>query len=257
MHIDSVGRGGDVVVLHGIPQAPDDLDGLVNRLARRWRVHLVHLPGYGREPARVGPHDLDCIEQELLAQLQTLAPAGYSVVGISGGSYRAFRSARRGTLEPRGIVALGPLPMVVQAQREAFREAIGALQAGLEIWPAVVDGLFTEAFARANPSVPARYLAQLRDIRAETVALELDAIASEPDGLERLREVSCPVYMRVGERDQSTPPSSAVQALEWLPRARLDVVANAGHLLHHEDHDATLEAVERALTWFERGAPKS
>jgi pimeloyl-ACP methyl ester carboxylesterase len=251
VHIDTLGQGDCVVVLHGVRQEPSDLKGLVMALAEMRRVHLVHLPGYGREPARLGPYSLDAIERELAAQLCALAPDGYSLLGVGEGSYRAFRAAQRGTLAPRGLVALGPLPLVVQTLRDAWWRTIGALRAGVNVWASVIDELFTCDFARLQPEVPARYLAQLHDIAAETVARELEAIARDPDWSERLRDVTCPVYMRVGDRDTHTPHTLAMQALTWLPRARLDVVANVGHLLHHEDLDATLGAVEDALRLFE------
>ncbi|MCB9659756.1 MAG: alpha/beta hydrolase [Sandaracinaceae bacterium] len=254
MHIDSYGQGNSVVVLHGTPQEPSDLEGLVRALAETRRVHLVHLPGYGREPARLGRYDLDGIERELGAQLSTLAPEGYSLLGVSGGSYRAFRGVQRGTLSPWGIVALGPLPLVVQTLRDGWWGAIGALRGGADMWASVVEGLFTSDFASMRPEVPARYLAQLQGIAAETVAGELEAIAKDPDWSERLRDVGCPVYMRVGDLDVNTPHTLAMQALQWLPRARLDVVANVGHLVHHEDADATLGAVCEALGMFESEA---
>ena len=254
MHIESYGRGADVVILNGVRQQPQDLEDLVSALAAARRVHVVHSPGYGREPARLGRHNLDAFEDELRLQLRALAPRGFSVLGVGCGSYRAIRATQRGSWTPRGIIALGPVPLLVETMRDAWRAVVAALEAEADVWPRFVAGLFTHDFSASYPTVPAAYLSQLRAVSRETVADELRALMRDRDRSAQLRDVRCPVYMRVGEQDAHAPHTLALRAMKSLPRARLDVVADVEHLLHHEDREATLRAVLEALQHFESEA---
>ena len=50
LHVESVGHGPPLVLLHGWAMHGGVFAPLVPRLARRFRVHVVDLPGHGHSP---------------------------------------------------------------------------------------------------------------------------------------------------------------------------------------------------------------
>lgn len=248
MFIDVQGQGSNVVLLHGLPQHPRDLFRFRDALAEDHRVLLVHLPGYGATPARA-PYSLDVVEGELGAQLKVEAPDGYSLVGFSGGSYRALRGTLRGTLEPEKIAALGPLPLVPDPMRQAWLQVAEVIRGGTDVTEAAVTAMFSPAFRAAHPEVVAGYIEEVQGVQSEVIASELEAFAR--DGSLELAALACPLYLRVGSLDQNTPPALSEAAQSLLQSAerppKLDVVPDVAHLLHHEDFEGTLAAVRAFL----------
>ena len=50
VHVFESGEGAPIVLLHGLPSPPDDLEALAADLPGL-RVLVPHLPGYGKTPA--------------------------------------------------------------------------------------------------------------------------------------------------------------------------------------------------------------
>ena len=71
---------------------------------------------------------------------------------------------------------------------------------------------------------------------------------------ERLPEVDVPAVVVVGTRDQLTPVSHARRLAELLPKARLEVLPDAGHMLPFEHPDKVAELI-RSLASAEAGEP--
>jgi pimeloyl-ACP methyl ester carboxylesterase len=239
----------DLLILPGMPQAPSDLRGLAEPLSAIRRTHIAHFPGYGdsREHHALAP-ELDRVESDLADALRVLGVQEYDVLGFSGGSYRCFRAAVRGTLRPRRIVALGPLPFVPEPMGAGWRQAVALSQSGVDVLPGGVDAMFSAPFRARSPGVVAGCLGALREqLAMEALHHELLAVANDVLTLDQLAALTCPVYLRVGELDANTPPALSTQAATVLSHARVDIVPGVAHMLHHEDLPATLDAVTLAL----------
>lgn len=246
MFVDVLGRGPDLVLVHGLPQAPSDLDALAHALAATHRVLLVHLPGYGRSPEWEGEYVVESVGAALAVDLRRLGVAEPLLVGFSGGAYRVLQLALdHPDLAPRGIVQLGPLAGQDEADRERFRGTADALDAGVDLTEPVRTMMFSPRFAEAHVEDTARVVrdAMLGATSPAVVATELRAIAAAPDLRPRLGELRVPMLLRVGEHDVPTPPAHARDVAGRYHAAELQVVPGVGHMLHHEDPRGTVVAV--------------
>ena len=94
-HVESVGRGPPLVMLHGWAMHSGLWAPLLPRLIARFRVHCVDLPGHGFSPSLV-PYTLDSITQAVAAAFDAspdTADTPLIVLGWSLGGAVAMRWA--------------------------------------------------------------------------------------------------------------------------------------------------------------------
>lgn len=239
-----------MVVLHGAPQAVDDLAGLAKALSARYRVSCVHLPGYGRTPPWAGSrYDIEAVGGEIVRTLERAGIRRPSLVGMSGGSYRALQIALdHPGAGIRALALLGALADLDEENRQALRGFGQALEAGVDITEPCVPRLFSPRHASAHPREAREIVAAMLQAPARSgVAAELNAFAESADLRPRLGSIAVPVYLRVGELDVATPVACSEEIHRAIPSSRLDVVPGCGHLIHHEDRENTIAAIAAFL----------
>ena len=72
---------------------------------------------------------------------------------------------------------------------------------------------------------------------------DLSACNDYAEGVDRAREVRCPVLLVLGERDSMTPARAARDLEAALPAARRLVVRHGGHQLMSERPNQVLDAL--------------
>lgn len=112
LHVDSAGSGPPLVLLHGWALHGGLFAPLVPALARRFRVHVVDLPGHGHSPA-VDPYTLDGIVARLDDRFARAAPL--TVLGWSLGGTVALRWALRAPVHVARLVLVCATPRFVAA----------------------------------------------------------------------------------------------------------------------------------------------
>ena len=105
-----------------------------------------------------------------------------------------------------------------------------------------------------STAVPARALTRqgarkLRNTSAGLAAsLRATGTGTQTPLWDRLDEIECPVLVLVGEHDAKFTGLGR-RLVEGLPRAELVVVPGAGHSVHLEQPDATVDAI---AAWLDR-----
>jgi 3-oxoadipate enol-lactonase len=111
---------------------------------------------------------------------------------------------------------------------------------------ALVEGTlsrwFTQPFRAREPALMTQIGAMIAGTPVEGYAGCCAAIAGV-NTLERLRTLSHPALVLVGDQDQGTPPAMAQRIVEHWPGARLQVLADAAHLPNLEQAQAFNRAV--------------
>lgn len=254
IHIETQGAGRDVVLIHGLPQAPADLQPLADDLAEGFRTHVVHLPGYGRTPALEGVHDLEAVARAVADALHERGVDDAAFIGSSAGFYRSLQIAAS-ERAPRAwaLVGLGPLAGLDEEAREIFRQSAPAVLARADISEVMIHRMLSPTFAATHPDARTHVVGMVDAAPAQTVAAELLAFAECPDLRPTLERIDVPVYVRVGALDAATPVETGRAIADSAPDGSIDVVPDSGHLLLLEDYAGTLRAVRAALTDGARG----
>jgi pimeloyl-ACP methyl ester carboxylesterase len=204
------------------------------------RAYTVDLPGHGRSPAAV----VDSIAGYADRVAAWREAAGVSrplVVGHSMGSAVALTWALDDPKALAGLALIGAGPRL--PVNPALLE--GASQAAT--FPSVVDQILAWSFSRQAP----RRLVDLvrrRMLEAGPTVLFRDLQACNAfDVLDRLGEIRVPTLLVVGTEDRMTPPRLSEALLGAMPRARLERVESAGHMVMLEQPEAVGEILLASL----------
>ncbi|KZE24968.1 pimeloyl-ACP methyl ester esterase BioH [Crenobacter luteus] len=235
--IETTGRGPDVVFLHGWGLHGGVFERQAERLADRFTVHRVDLPGHGHSPldGAAGPADV-------ADRLAGHFPLPVQLVGWSLGGLIAQHWAARHPERVKSVALVASSPRFVRddgwphAQSREAIETVGANLAGafeltlqrflgLQLLGApdardTLKALKDTLFAHGRPVGLAAALSWLLDDDARPLA----------------RDIGCPVELFYGARDMITPLSAGRWLAEALPDATLTVFEQASHapFLSHE-----------------------
>ncbi len=236
LHVDDRGSGPAVLVLHG-GGGPLSVAGFVEAMSARSRVIAPVHPGFGGTPR---PDAFDSIEQladAYAALLERLALTDVLVVGFSVGGWIANALALRAPGRLRGVVLVDGAGIVVDGEPCAD-----------------VFSLTPPQLSALSMHDPARYgidPAKLTDAQKAGMAANLRTLAvygrardmGDPALRARLADVRLPVLVVWGESDRVVTPAYGRAVAASFPDARLEILAECGHMPQIEQPARLLELV--------------
>jgi pimeloyl-ACP methyl ester carboxylesterase len=231
-----------VALLHALSMTPAMWAG--QRAALERAGHLVLSPDqYCRDLAP----SLDVLADGLADALDRHGIGEVVLAGASMGGYVAMAFLRRHPGRTRALALIGTR---AGADDEATASGRHAL-AGLVLDPVRRDGVLeatipklvgaTTRTRRREVVAAVREIA--RSVPAADLAWSLRATAARQDSVDVLRTLDVPSVVIAGKEDELVPLVEAHRVVAALPRARLVIVPDAGHLTPLE----TPEVVTRAL----------
>jgi len=250
LHVESVGSGPPLVLLHGWAMHSGLWGPLVPRLAKRYRVHAVDLPGHGRSsPAASFTLDgaVAAVSAAMAGERLPLAVLGWSLGGLVAMRWARVEPAKVRRLalvstSPR-FVAGDDWPHAVAAETlDRFADELHvawkltiqrflALQMhGSEHGRATLAALRQQVFARGEPS-PKALFGALDVIVGTDLRAEVAGIAQ-------------PAVVVSGSRDTLALADAGRWLSEHLPDARFALIAGASHapfLSHPQPFAAALD----------------
>lgn len=232
LYVETLGRGPDVVLLHGWGMNGAVWRPVVERLAEYFCLHLVDLPGHGRSPMSE-PADLEAWAEVL----DCAFPLPVHVVGWSLGGELAMQWALSHPAKMRSLSLIASTPcfakredwscameqetlrqfsaQLLQDWRGTLKRFIGLQAMGDVAARAVARELTQDLFSHGEPQLAAleKGLEMLRDI----------------DLRSRVKEIACPVLLQFGDKDMLSPLKAGEWLASTLPHAKFVVHAGAAH----------------------------
>lgn len=256
-HVQIMGRGPVMLLVHGTGAATHSWRDLAPLLAERWTIVAPDLPGHGfsdRIDAR--RMSLPSLAQSVSGLLAVLDMTPTALVGHSAGAAVALRMTLDGAVAPRAVVSLnGALapwpglaavifptlakltllnPFVVpflthraadpQAVRRLIRGTGSDLDArGLDLYRRL---LRTERHVEATLSMMANW--DLRPLQRD------------------LPRLAVPLTLVAAERDRAVPPGIAREVGALVPGSTVVSVPGLGHLAHEEAPQTLADLIGKA-----------
>lgn len=247
MHIDTVGRGPSLALIHGWAMHGGLFAPLVERLKHRYTLHLVDLPGHGHSRDSARPLDPHALAAELVDAVPDAVWLGWSL----GGQF-ALRNALDHPGRVRGLVMLASSPRFVAGddwphgvRATLFRDFGDALA---QDFRGTLDGfLALEALGSASAQEELRELRRHAFERGEpapAALIEGLALLDRADARAELARLAVPSLWISGRRDRLVPAGAMPAAAALAPDATSLVVHDAGHAPFLGAADAVAQAID-------------
>ncbi len=217
-------------------------------LRDRYRVLRYDTRGHGKTSAPPGPYTLELLADDLLGLLDALGVARMHFVGISLGGMIGQVFALRYPERLASLVLCDTTSYYPPEARSVWEERIRTVrEKGMEamVEPTLARW-FTPAFRAQRPDMMKRVAAMIRSTPVEGYIGCCHAIP-QIDTRGRLKEISCPTLVMVGEEDPGTPVAMARAIHEAIPGSRLAVIPQASHLCNLEQTAAFNRVLEDFL----------
>lgn len=232
LHIEAVGDGEPLVLIHGWALHGGVFAPLVERLSSRFRCHLVDLPGHGFSRDAGVPLELNPVVEQIA---QRTPPATW--IGWSLGGLFALKAAAVQAQNVKKLVLLASTPRIVKADdwpggiddavlrqlaqdlHARYRDTVERFFAldvmGNDEAAAVMRALKPGLFARGEPT-PAAIDAGLRLLERADLRTPLATLPQ-------------PSLWIAGARDKLASPQAMQAAAASNPRASFEALQHAGH----------------------------
>jgi len=261
IHVETIGTGPNLVLIHGWGMSGAVWQPLVKKLSKSFTLHMVDLPGMGLSRP-IEPFHLHAAADKVAEIL----PANADIVGWSLGAQVAMRIALDYPDMVRRLVLVGATPCFVN---KSFNQNSTEYK---NTWDAGID---PEIFSNFADDVNENYhktMAQFLTLQCmgaddarSTVRLLRNKFAERPtptsqtlyralsilldtDLRAEIEHLRKPTLLVHGDRDTLAPVQAAHWMMQNLPMGYLRVMAGASHapFLSHQEHfiDAVVQFLE-------------
>lgn len=231
LHYEHDGQGTDLVLIHGLGGTLHDWDRFIPDLSRYHRVLRWDARGFGASGKPPGPYSPQLFARDLAGLVRSLGIPRIHVAGISMGGV----IAQRFTLDYSDLVSsltlMSTSSEVGAAAQKAWEKTADIIeQRGFSSSTEFAQRVFAPSFVQSAPhevqtmvertarNDPRAYAAAARAIGAYNWTAELERI-------------QVPTLILQGREDQLTPPGGSVKLSRGIPRSRLLMIPDCGHVI--------------------------
>jgi len=246
---EEMGSGPAIILGHSFLCSGEMWEKQVPVLAESWRVINIDYRGHGQSSTVEGSFGVSDLVDDTTAILDEVGIEQAVWAGLSMGGFAALRAALTVPERVRAIVvadASGAAESLYPKLK--YRTlGLGARLVGMRPFvPLVTPIMFGHTTLKENRDLVDDWTPTFLSLDLSSVLQFLEAIVTRASLLDRLPEIDVPALIMVGEEDRAQPVFRALEMVEGIPGARLEVIPHAGHLSALEQP----EAFNRALLDF-------
>ncbi len=232
LHIESIGEGPDLVLLHGWAMHSGIWGSVRDPLSRQFRLHMIDLPGHGLSSA-CEPGTLD----QLVEIIAEILPERCMIGGWSLGGQIAMELALREPERVQKLALISTTPCFAKRDNWEWGMEHKLLQLFLENlklnYATTINRFLTLQMSGDRDA--SKILSQLRKHffqRAEPDSHALHTglkILQQSDLRDHITAIQQPVLILHGENDVITHPAAADWMHQQLPRSQRVMFPHCGH----------------------------
>lgn len=182
--------------------------------------------------------------------LKSASTKRFVLLGLSLGGYVAFEILRQAPERVAGLVLMDTTARPDTPEASAKREEL------IKLATTDLDAVTEQLLPRLShpermnlPAVRGVIQSMASGLGAEVFARQQRAIMGRPDSRPTLATIACPTLVICGQDDLITPPELAAEMADGIAKARLEIIAECGHLATL-DQPAAVSAL--LLEWIKR-----
>jgi pimeloyl-ACP methyl ester carboxylesterase len=249
IYYTDTGEGEIIVLLHGYLETSDIWSGFAKKLAQKFRVISVDLPGHGLSKVYSEKHTMEFMAGAVKVLLDDLNIKQIFLAGHSLGGYvaLAFLELYPGLLKGYCLFHSHPFadkPETVE-KREREIKVVRAAKKYL-LYPENIS----QMYAKANLEKFREELQRSKDIAStipdEGIIAVLNGMMNRPSRLKFMEEGKAPCLWILGKMDNYISCEEVQTKVKLPANAKLVVLENSGHMGFIEEEDLSV----RVLTEF-------
>ena len=231
------GIGRPVVLIHGYPFNRSLWNDQLAALSSSYRVIAPDLRGFGESDPAPGTATMNVMAEDVALLLNHLGIARATIAGLSMGGYVALAFYKQLPSRVRALVladtrAHGDTEEGKQTRAQQAEKALNEGMAGIA--DAMLPKLLTPETVSKRPEVVKRVRDMMVKTKPEGAAAALHGMAEREDQTSLLAKITVPALIMVGAEDAITPVADSEKMHAAIPRSRLVVIENAGHVSNLE-----------------------
>ena len=242
------GSGPWVVMSHSLACDLSMWAPQLELLAKNFSVLCFDTRGHGKSDAPAGEYTLEMLAEDARGLLDAMGIASCHWIGLSmGGMIGQVFALRYPELLKSLVLADTTSRYPAEAQSLWDGRIATAREKGMEpLVEGTLSRWFTDGFRAQHPEMCERVAAT---IRATPVPGYVGCCHAIPriNVTGRLKEITCPSMVIVGEQDAGTPVAMAQEIHAALPGSELVIIPSAAHLSNLEQPAAFNKAVSGFL----------
>jgi len=215
-----------IVILHGWADSSAGWFGFARQLATDYQVLVLDLPGFGKTDMPRQTWGLDEYAAFVASFLRKIDCQPDVIIGHSNGGAIAIRGLAAGSLQPAKLVLLASAGVrTTQQGRKRMLRIIAKTGKVLSLpLPAAARAkLRRRLYASAGSDL--LVAEHMQETFKRVVGEDIQADAAQ---------LSLPVLLVYGQDDTATPPTYGRLLHQQIDGSTLEIVARAGHFLHHD-----------------------
>lgn len=256
-HVQIMGAGPVMLLLHGTAAATHSWRGLMPLLAERFTIVAPDLPGHGFTESRAGLRPtLPLMAAAVTRLVAALDLPPVAIIGHSAGAAIGLRMVLDGMIAPQGVVsingALAPFPGLAAVVFPALAKLLfvnpfaGPILARRAADPTAVRRLIAGTGSTLDARGLDLYGRLLGTQRHVEAALAMMANWDLRPLRQDLPRLTAPLTLVVADGDKAVLPKAAGESRALAPHARIVTVAGLGHLAHEEAPERFAEIILEA-----------
>ena len=241
---EDVGPGPVVVLIHGFPLDRTMWQAQFTEIGSLYRIIAPDLRGAGKTAVPDGVYTIDLLADDVIETLDALNLTDPVVLGgLSMGGYVALSLVARYPERFRALMLMNTRSTADSFSAAEDREALARRVEQSGKANAAVEAMIPKLFAPASYVSHAETIREIEEhaLRAnpEGLANTLRGMAARPDRTAGLAQINVPTLVLAGADDQLIPLEESKRMAALIPKARLEVIPDAGHLAPIENPTAT------------------
>ena len=240
MYIKKIGKGKDLVLIHGWGMHSSIWEPIINKFSNEYTLHLVDIPGMGKSHV-IDPYDLDHVVEAISKAL----PTSFDILGWSLGSLIALKMSLMYPKKIHRMVLVGGTPCFIN-QKDWFygvdvRDFNDFANKLFKNYKSTMINFYTlQLMHSKNSKLLIKELKRIDEAEnppeVKSLQLGLDILLNN-DLRDDINKIQHQTLLITGDMDRITPMSASMWLENQLKAGQLKVIEGASHIpfLSHPD----------------------
>lgn len=240
MHIKKIGKGKDLVLIHGWGMHSSIWDPIINKFSNEYTLHLVDIPGMGKSHV-IDPYDLDHVVEAISKAL----PTSFDILGWSLGSLIALKMSLMYPKKIHRMVLVGGTPCFINQKDWSYgvdvRDFNDFANKLFKNYKSTIINFYTlQLMHSKNSKLLIKELKRIDEAEnppeVKSLQLGLDILLNN-DLRDDINKIQHQTLLITGDMDRLTPMSASIWLENHLKAGQLKVIEGASHIpfLSHSD----------------------